>query len=110
MYRSLKRSMNTLWMFALSISLSLTGHVGVPAVSGRKVYTVLPPPKDYVPASGDGLWSPTDAQLVNNADEMPGKRPFHMHTSEPALHQSHRQCSRGAISQIILFTKKNITH
>ncbi|XP_053488968.1 glutamate-rich protein 1 [Ictalurus furcatus] len=49
----------------------VTGHVGVPAVSGRKVYTVLPPPKDYVPASGDGLWSPTDAQLVNNADEMP---------------------------------------
>ncbi|KAF4084454.1 hypothetical protein AMELA_G00128820 [Ameiurus melas] len=48
----------------------VTGHAGVPAVSGRKVYTVLPPPKDYVPARGDGLWSPTDAQPVNNADEM----------------------------------------
>ncbi|XP_026799877.3 glutamate-rich protein 1 [Pangasianodon hypophthalmus] len=48
-----------------------TGYAGAPAVSGRKVYTVLPPPKDYVPASEDGSGSPTDAQPVNNADEMP---------------------------------------
>lgn len=53
--------------------LSLTGHAGVPTISGRKVYTVLPPPEDYVPAGGDGSGSPTDAQPVNNASEMPGK-------------------------------------
>ncbi|KAK3563447.1 hypothetical protein QTP86_028892 [Hemibagrus guttatus] len=47
------------------------GHAGVSALSDRKVYTVLPPPKDYIPASGDGLGSPSDAQAVNNADEMP---------------------------------------
>ncbi|KAF5904217.1 glutamate-rich protein 1-like, partial [Clarias magur] len=43
----------------------------VPAVSSRKVYTVLPPPEDYVPASGDGWGSSTIAQPVNNAEEMP---------------------------------------
>lgn len=78
------------------MSLCFTGHAAEPAVSGRRVYTVLPPPKDYVPASGDGSGSATDARRVNNADEMPGKRPFRVcecsairiHTSEPALHQS----------------------
>ncbi|XP_027030977.2 glutamate-rich protein 1 isoform X2 [Tachysurus fulvidraco] len=49
----------------------VSGHAGLSAVSGRKVYTVLPPPKDYIPASGDGLGSLSDAQAVNNADEMP---------------------------------------
>lgn len=48
----------------------VTSHARVPAVSGRKVYTVLPPPKDCLPASGDELGSPTDAQAFNNADEM----------------------------------------
>ncbi|XP_058254542.1 glutamate-rich protein 1 isoform X2 [Hemibagrus wyckioides] len=48
------------------------GHAEVSGLSGRKVYTVLPPPKDYIPASGDGLGLPSDTQAVNNADEMPG--------------------------------------
>lgn len=79
----------------MGVSLSFTGHAGESAVSGRKVYTVLPPPKDYVPASGDGSRSATDAQPVSNTDEMPpGKRPFRVcecnaiHISEPVLHQS----------------------
>ncbi|XP_060788846.1 glutamate-rich protein 1 [Neoarius graeffei] len=53
----------------------VTGHAGESAVSGRKLYTVLPPPKDYVPASGDGSRSATDAQPVSNADEMPPADP-----------------------------------
>ncbi|XP_053365223.1 glutamate-rich protein 1 isoform X1 [Clarias gariepinus] len=49
----------------------VTGHAEVPAVSSKKVYTVLPPPEDYVSASGDRWGSSTIAQPVNNADEMP---------------------------------------
>ncbi|XP_046712452.1 glutamate-rich protein 1 isoform X2 [Silurus meridionalis] len=50
----------------------VTDHVETPAVSGRKLYTVLSPPKDYLPASEDEWRSPTDAQSVNNVDELPG--------------------------------------
>lgn len=60
---------------SLCLSFS-TGHAEVPAVSSKKVYTVLPPPEDYVSASGDRWGSSTIAQPVNNADEMPGKKPF----------------------------------
>ncbi|XP_062863446.1 glutamate-rich protein 1 [Trichomycterus rosablanca] len=46
-----------------------TANIGAPTSSGRKVYTALPPPQDYVPAHGDGSATPSRPEPVDNANE-----------------------------------------
>ncbi|TSS85059.1 Glutamate-rich protein 1 [Bagarius yarrelli] len=69
----------------------VTGHAGVPTASGRKVYTVLPPPKDFIPARGDELGSPTDAQVVSDADGTAGSE---NHSDAEYDHTSRRRKRR----------------